>query len=74
MEQRRVHRLPLEEFKAMKDAPAVEAIAGSLNGGGFIQCHTAVYAATGIWSPELVPVFQKLAVASLTQELPAEIG
>jgi hypothetical protein len=57
----------------MKDAPAVEAIAGSRNGGGVIQCHTEVYAVTGIWSPELVPVFQKLDAASSTQELPAEL-
>lgn len=69
----RVRKLSLEEFKATKDTPNVEAIMLQLNGGSFMQCHTAFFAATGIWIPELVPVFQKLDAALLTRELPVQL-
>ena len=72
-EKRRVRKLSLEEFKATKDTPTVEALIKSLNGGSFMECHTAFFEATGIWIPELVPVFQKLDAAILTRELPAEV-
>ena len=65
--------MTLEEFKATKETPRVEAIIGSLNGGTFMECHTGVFAATGIWIPELVPVFQKLDALLVTKELPAEL-
>ena len=71
--QQRVRKLSLEEFKAIKETPAVEAIIGSINGGSFMQCHTAFFAATGIWIPELVPIFQKLDAMIVTRELPAEL-
>jgi hypothetical protein len=38
----------------------VEKVLGLLNAGTFGDCHTAIYKETGIWVPELVPVFQKL--------------
>ena len=69
----RTRKLTLDEFKAMKDTPHVENIIASLNGGAFMQCHQAFYAATGIWIPELVPVFRKLDAALVTRELPAEL-
>jgi hypothetical protein len=72
-EVRRTRKLSLDEFRSTKDTPNVEALIGSLNGGNFMKCHTAFYAATGIWIPELVPVFQKLDAGLLTQELPAEL-
>jgi hypothetical protein len=50
MANQRVRKLSLDEFKAMKDTPAVEAIIGSLNGGSFMQCHTEFFNATGICS------------------------
>lgn len=72
-EKQRTRKLSLEEFKATKDTPAVEAIIRSLNGGSFMQCHRMIFDATGIWIPELVPVFQKLDATLLTRELPAEV-
>jgi hypothetical protein len=72
-EEKRTRRLSLDEFKAMKDTPGVEAIAASLNGGTFMECHTRFYASTGIWIPELVPVFRKLDAALLTRELPSDL-
>lgn len=30
------------------------------NGGPFMNCHCQVFAQSGIWIEELVPVFQKL--------------
>lgn len=73
MEKQRVRKVSLSEFREMKDTPSIEKIIGALNGGSFMQCHTAFYAATGIWIPELVPVFQKLDAGLLTTELPAEL-
>ena len=69
----KVKKISLTEFKDMKDTPAVEKIIGSLNGGRFMECHTAFYAATGLWIPELVPVFQKLDAALVTRQLPAQL-
>jgi hypothetical protein len=57
----------------MKEPAAVDKIIGSLNGGRFMECHTAFYAATGMWIPELVPVFQKLDAALVTRELPSQL-
>ena len=70
-ELKRVRKISLEDFKAMKDTPAVEKVIGQLNGGAFMCCHVEFFEATGIWIPELVPVFQKLDSALLTKELPA---
>ena len=50
----------LEEFKAMKQLPEIQAILGRFNGGSFMCCHQRIYEATGIWIPELVPVFERL--------------
>ena len=74
MTEQRTRRMSLEEFKGTKDTPAVEAIISSLNGGSFMTCHTEFYAATGIWIPELVPVFQKLDAGLLTRDLPRELS
>jgi hypothetical protein len=73
MQEAKVRKLSLAEFKEMKDTSSVEKIIGSLNGGRFMECHTAFYAATGLWIPELVPVFQKLDAALVTRELPAQL-
>jgi len=69
-EKQRVRKISLDDFKAMKDTPAVEKLASSLNGGNFMKCHVAFFESTGLWIPELVPVFQKLDAALLTRELP----
>jgi hypothetical protein len=52
--------LTLEEFRNLKQAPEIQAILGKLNGGTFMECHQKIFASTGIWIPELVPVFEKL--------------
>jgi hypothetical protein len=51
-------RLTLKEFLA--DEAQTVSIGARFNGGTFMQCHTAVFAETGIWIEELVPVFQRL--------------
>jgi hypothetical protein len=38
----------------------IDAVLKDLNAGTFGDCHTAIYEKTGVWVPELVPVFQKL--------------
>jgi hypothetical protein len=73
MQDNKVRKISLAEFKEIKDTAAVEKVIGSLNGGSFMECHTAFYAATGMWIPELVPVFQKLDAALVTRELPAQL-
>ena len=60
MAEAQVKKITLNEFKEMKQSAAVEKIASSLTAGRFMECHTQFYAATGMWIPELVPVFQKL--------------
>lgn len=73
LEEKRVRKMSLKEFQATKDTPAVETLISQLNGGSFMKCHTEIFAATGIWIPELVPVFQKLDATLVTRTLPAEI-
>lgn len=68
-----VRKLTLEQFKGTRDAAGVEAILSRLNGGSFMKCHQAIFEQTGIWIPELVPVFQKLDAALLVRELPANL-
>jgi hypothetical protein len=55
-----VHKMSIEQFLSRKEAAEVEALVGSFNGGSFMCCHTQIFAQTGIWIEELVPVFQKL--------------
>ncbi|MDO5975201.1 hypothetical protein [Flavivirga jejuensis] len=57
----------------MKDTPSVEKLADSLNGGSFMKCHVEFYESTGLWIPELVPVFKKLDAQLMTRDLPAEL-
>ncbi len=52
-------RLTLQEFLAHDKAPQVK-FGANFNGGAFMDCHCRVFAETGIWVEELVPVFQKL--------------
>lgn len=59
MAQRETHRLTLQEFLAHGETPQVK-IGTHFNGGAFMCCHTHVFAETGIWIEELVPVFEKL--------------
>lgn len=53
-------RLTIQDFLAQDDAEDVRALAANFNSGAFMNCHCAVFAQTGVWVDELVPVFQKL--------------
>ena len=53
-------RLTIEKFLARKESPEVADLVGKFNGGAFMCCHTSLFAQTGIWIEELVPVFQRL--------------
>ena len=59
MAQHEARRLTLEEFLAHDKAPQVR-VGDHFNGGAFMDCHCRIFAETGIWIEELVPVFQKL--------------
>jgi hypothetical protein len=53
-------RLTLDEFLSSETSSDVSKLAESFNGGSFMCCHTHIFAETGIWIDELVPVFRKL--------------
>jgi len=59
MAAREPRRLTLQEFVAEDKPPAVK-VGRHFNGGAFMDCHCRIFAETGIWVEELVPVFQKL--------------
>src|SRR5262245_20758846 len=60
MEAKETSKISVAQFLARKEAPEIHALIGKFNGGAFMTCHTAVFAQTGIWIEELVPVFQRL--------------
>ena len=75
MEGRRpLKRLSLEEFKARKEPADFQAVLSKINGGRFMECHQLIFEATGVWIPELVPVFQKLDAMLIARGLPAELS
>ena len=51
--------MTLEEFRSM-DPEAVEQVLSHLTCESFMKCHECVREETGVWIPELVPVFEKL--------------
>ena len=55
-----VTRLTIKEYLTKQEAPDVQNLLGRFNGGAFMCCHTKIFAETGVWIEELVPVFQKL--------------
>ena len=69
----KVNKVSLAEFKAMKQEHGVEALLHHFNGGSFMECHQKVFAQTGIWIEELVPVFQRLDATLAVRALPAEL-
>ena len=50
----------IKDFLAREESPEVKSLMGTFNGGSFMCCHTQIFAETGIWIEELVPIFQKL--------------
>lgn len=62
----KAQELSLKEFMETAGDKDVNSLFGRFNGGTYMACHVAFYEATGIWIPELVPVFQKMdAMAAL---------
>lgn len=59
MSAKETRRVTLQEFLADDRAPKVTATE-HFNDGAFMNCHCRVFAETGVWIDELVPVFQKL--------------
>ena len=68
-----VKRLSLDEFMAHKLPAGADRLLSRFNGGTFMECHTKIFAAYGIWVDELVPVFQKFDAMVAFRELPAEL-
>ena len=63
-------KMSLDEFLKQKDDETVQKLMGRFNGGTYMACHVAFYEATGIWIPELVPIFQKMdAMVTLRDEI-----
>ncbi len=58
MDTKQKHAMTFEEFKLFSQPEIWAAFRGTNK--TFMDCHQAVFAKTGIWIEELVPVFQKL--------------
>ncbi len=52
--------MSLDQFMKEAGSEDVKKIFNRINTGSFTACHTAFFESTGIWIPELVPVFKKL--------------
>ena len=50
----------IEALLKHKLSPQIEAVLGELQQGTFGDCHTNIFEKTGVFIPELVPVFEKL--------------
>ena len=71
----KIRKLSLQEFKDIKNTKEVDNALQLIKGGGsFMCCHVHCYTTTGIWIPELVPVFKKLDAMLVTAPLPHELG
>lgn len=62
---KKARQMSLEEFMAEAGGEEINRLLPRLNGGTYSACHVAFYEATGIWIPELVPVFAKLDAMSV---------
>jgi hypothetical protein len=67
--------MSLKEFLKSEDDATINKLMGRFNGGTYMACHVAFYEATGIWIPELVPIFQKMdAMVTLRDDItPVEL-
>ena len=52
--------MTLEEFRSLEGPMAADQILAKLDCKTFMECHKRMREETGIWIPELVPVFEKL--------------
>ena len=55
-------KIKLSELQKYKLPPEVAKLVkrDALNGKGFDACHKRIRAQSGVWIPELVPIFKKL--------------
>jgi hypothetical protein len=60
--------MTLAEFMQNAGTDEIKAVFSLVRRGNFSACHVAFYKSTGIWIPELVPVFQKLDAMMVMQE------
>lgn len=62
----KAQEMTLKQFMKEAGGDDINRLVSRFNGGTYSACHVAFYEATGIWIPELVPVFAKLdAMSSL---------
>ena len=67
----KAQEMTLDQFMKKAGGDEVNRLVSRFNGGTYSGCHVAFYEATGIWIPELVPVFAKLdAMSSLRGPVP----
>ena len=59
----------IHKHPELKSISGFEQLLGRFNGGSFMECHEAVYKATGVWIEELVPVFQRFDALLATRNL-----
>lgn len=69
-----LRKMTLDEFKASPAPKGSEDFLKRFNHGSFMECHCKVFAETGIWIKELVPVFQKLDAMLISRDLPREVA
>jgi len=68
----RARNLTIEQFLSSREelpSDELQDMLSMFNGGSFMECHQAVYEATGVWIEELVPVFQKFDATLATRDL-----
>lgn len=65
-----VKKMSLDSFMKEAGGRDLNAIFQNVKTGSYSACHVAFCEATGIWIPELVPVFQKMdAIAVMGEEI-----
>lgn len=53
-------KMTLDAFLKTAGTSDLNKIFPQITGGSYSECHTAFFEQTGIWIPELVPIFQKM--------------
>ncbi len=60
--------MKIADFMKSAGSKDVQNMFQRINGGSYSACHTSFYEATGIWIPELVPIFQKMDAMMVMRE------
>lgn len=53
-------KMSLDQFMKEAGGDKLNDLFSRVKTGSYTACHVAFYEATGVWIPELVPVFQKM--------------